>query len=369
MRNIYCKAGGTGDGSTIDKAADLQAIAGRVQPGDKVLIHAGDVLSYSQWPVFNRKIVSGITIAPYDGTQFTIRSAVGLTFMLSDDVQVQGMVLEQLGRDPHAPGFDPAKVPAWDNGIHLLNCNRFKATDCVLRFWGNGICAESSDGGDAGGVLTRLRLEQIYVSDSSTQGQGVFFNGQTGWLLDDCDFDTIGWTEVIPATATMFRHGTYSKSSASGSGAFIARNSRFRKCASSALTADTGGEYDHCVVWLSSNVPAGQPGAGAHELWTGGLQGSVHHCIVYTLHNGILFESLAGDVHDNTIFQMGAGSPITIDLQKSPHVPASRGPTDKVNVYANTVIYAQPPSSPAVNVVNGGPPGGVSIEPPRVFGL
>lgn len=375
MQTLYAKAGGTGDGSTLDKAGDFQALQRKLQPGGKLLVHNGDTLVIPQWPAFSRKNVSGAYIGPVDGTRFTLRTGPGddaITFMLSDDVTIAGAIIEQLDRDPTAAGYNPNAVPQGTNAVHFMNCQRPKLIDCEIGFHENGVVAESSLGGDAGGILTRVKLHHVFAADNSEQGQGVYLVGQTGWLIEDCDLDTIGWDGKTPAQATMFRHGTYSKNVKPASGPFRAVSCRLRNCASSALTADTGAEYDHCLISSSSNVPVNKAGAGAAQIWAGGPYSHVHHCTVYLSGGlGISLLALAGDVHDNVVFVDPSGTPFHVGLQKGTDIPTARDASMKVNVYNNTAVYRRgvplPPESSLVAVEIGGP--SVVTTPNRVFSL
>lgn len=365
-RNWYVFANGTGDGTSDAKpSGDLQAIQAKCGPGD-TLVLSGRIVTH-QWPAINRKGVHGMKIVPRnaDGAAIVYDGADCITFQLSDGISIaSGISIEEAGRDPTAPGFDPRKAVG-HNAIHLTGCNAPAIGDAFgdvnIRFSKNGIVAEAANNAPTrAGTMTRVRMKEIWSEDQSTQGQGLFLMGMSGWLLDHCDFDECGWHHLVPGSATMFRHAIYSHHLPGVSGPYTARYCTFRLAASSGPTADSGCELDRCTIWNCSNVAANLPGSGAYQVWGGGDYSHIHDCTVFGAGSGILLAALSGDVCDNTIFWDGHSSPLGIDLQGGGTVQ-QRDATMPVNVYDNTIFV--PPGTPIppalaanpVQIVRGGP--------------
>src|SRR5688572_4240788 len=108
----------------------------------------------------------------------------------------------------HAHSFTGTNGSA---GILMLNTvDDVLFEDCVIEGYLTNFVMQANNGPD---TLTNVRIRRCIVIDAysgtSSHSQGIYAEGLTNLLIEECVFDHNGWKEGGAGPATMFNHNIY----------------------------------------------------------------------------------------------------------------------------------------------------------------
>jgi hypothetical protein len=139
-------------------------------------------------------------------------------------------------------------------GISLLApCHRVLIEDCKIEQFFTNLRFQGTSHRD-------LKLRRCVVADAFTvtgaHAQGIYAEGLTGCLIEECVFDHNGWRPSVPgADPTIFRHNLYLQGDTSG---MVVRGNIIARGGSHGLQARSGGEVrDNLFLGNAINLLVG----------------------------------------------------------------------------------------------------------------
>lgn len=101
-------------------------------------------------------------------------------------------------------------IAMFQTGGSSLITSNILFEDCYIEGYKDNLTLQADAGA---GTITNIRLRRCIIVDAfsttASHSQGLYASGITDLLVEECVFDHNGWSETVPADATIFNHNSY----------------------------------------------------------------------------------------------------------------------------------------------------------------